>query len=127
MLKFATLLLVLSSLVACEVSNSTTNSMEKKPQDPDKFIISGQIVEKDFIIKNGVSAGFTELYFRASVQDYFIKFCESNITKKELEPFIDKVVTVHAEIRDGDWDICEDDPAEMQSRIGAYLIIKELK
>ena len=39
-----------------------------------------------------------------------LKFCESKITKKDLDPFIDQVVTVHAEIRDGNWDICEDGP-----------------
>jgi hypothetical protein len=109
------------------MSKDSSNSMEKKPQDPDKFMISGHIVEKEFIKKNGQTAGFTELYFRASVQDYFIKFCESKITKKDLEPFVDQVVTVHAEIRDGNWDICADDPQEMQSRIGAYMIIKELR
>ena len=127
MLKFATIFLILCSFIACETSKISSNSMEKKSQDSDKFIISGQIVEKSFIKKNGQSAGFSELYFRASVQDYFIKFCESNITKNDLEPFVDKVVTVHAEIKDGSWDICEDDPAEMQSRIGAYMVVKELK
>ncbi|NOQ75526.1 MAG: hypothetical protein GQ574_26185 [Crocinitomix sp.] len=127
MFKFAPLLLFLFTLMACEVSKDSSNSMQKKAQDPGNFIISGHIVEKDFVKKNGQSSGLTELYFRASVQDYFIKFCESKITKKDLEPFIDKIVTVHAEIRDGNWDICEDDPQEMQSRIGAYLVVLELK
>ncbi len=127
MLKLTTVFLILFSLLACETTKDSYNSMEKKPQDPDKFMISGHIAEKEFIKKNGQPAGFTELYFRASVKDYFIKFCESKITKKDLDPFIDQVVTVHAEIRDGNWDICEDGPQEMQSRIGAYMIIKELK
>ncbi|MBL4662074.1 MAG: hypothetical protein JKY22_00535 [Flavobacteriaceae bacterium] len=127
MFKTATLLLMLCSLIACEVSKSSSNSMQKKAQDPGNFILSGHIVEKDFIKKNGEPAGFTELYFRASVQDYYIKFCESKITKNDLEPFIDQVVTVHAEIRDGNWDICENDPQEMQSRTGNYLVVLELK
>lgn len=113
--------------MACETAKESTNSMQKKAQDPDKFMLSGHIVQKDFIKKNGQSAGYTELYFSASVQDYFIKFCESKITKKDLEPFIDQVVTVHVEIQDGNWDICPDDPAEMQSRTGAYIIIKALR
>ena len=127
MLKSLPLFIIALVAFSCGTSEEMTNTREKKPQDSDKFIVSGLIVEKDFIKKNGESAGFTELYFRASVQDYFIKFCESNVTRKDLEPFIDQGVTVHAEIIDGNWDICPGDPQEMQSRIGNYMIVKELK
>ncbi len=68
-----------------------------------------------------------ELYFRASIQDYFIKFCESKITKEDLEPFVNKVISAHVEIKNGNWDICPDDLQEMQSRVGPYIIIKEIK
>ena len=67
MLKLTTVFLILFSLLACETTKDSYNSMEKKPQDPDKFMISGHIAEKEFIKKNGQPAGFTELYFRASV------------------------------------------------------------
>ncbi len=108
-------------------SEKNGTSMTKSPQDPDKFVITGHILEKEFIIKNGVSSGIMELYFRASIQDYFIKFCESKITKEDLEPFVNKVISAHVEIKNGNWDICPDDPQEMQSRVGPYIIIKEIK
>lgn len=122
---FVSLALLVFIAISCSMSKEKSNFGEKKPQDPDHFIMSGELVEKEFYKKNGEPAGFTELYFRASIQDYFIKFCESKVTKKELEPYVDKVVRIEAEIRNGDWDICADDPQEMQSRIGSYLIIKK--
>ncbi len=111
-------------LFSCETVKKTAESEKKKLQDADKFSISGQVVEKDFIKKNGQSGGYSELYFRASIQDYFIKFCESSVTRKDLEPYVDKSITVHAEIVDGYWDICPNDPTEMQSRMGEYMLIK---
>ena len=101
--------------------------MKKSHKIPAKFVMTGHIVEKDFIKKNGEKSGFSELYFRASVQDYFIKFCESGITRTDLDPFVDKVVSIEAKVIKGNWDICPGDPQEMQSRVGTYLIIKELK
>jgi len=109
------------------MNQNASEKGQKRPQDPEKFIISGQIVEKAFYKKNGEPAGFNELYFRASIQDYFIKFCESNIDKDAISPYIDQSITVHAEIKDGEWDTCPDDPAEMQSRIGPYMVINAIK
>ncbi|MFT5818947.1 MAG: hypothetical protein ACI8ZM_000168 [Crocinitomix sp.] len=33
-----------------------------------------------------------------------------HLSEKYLEPFIDTVVTIHAEIKEDDWDIYADDP-----------------
>lgn len=88
--------------------------------------ISGQIVEKEFMKKNNKPAGFSELYLRASIQDYYIKFCESKVSKEELEKYIDKGITVKVELIEGEWDICPDDPQEMQSRMGMYAAVLEI-
>lgn len=128
---------ILSITFSCNTQKNKSEELEvegqskhqpvnKVPQDPDKFIITGHLIEKDFIIKNGVSAGYTELYLQASIQDYFIKFCESKVTKKELDPFLNKVVSVEVEIKNGNWDICPEDSQEMQSRVGPYVTIKAL-
>lgn len=109
---------------ACTMAKS--NSGEKKAQDPEHLKMSGEIVEHQFIKKNGEPADFTELYFRASVQDYFIKFCESSVSLNELKPFVDKVVTIEAEIKNGHWDICPGDEQEAQSRVGYYIVVKKL-
>jgi hypothetical protein len=120
------LILFFVLFISCDMEKHPATSGEKKPQDPDKFVMTGHIVEKDFIKKNGRKAGFSELYFRASIQDYFIKFCESGITRSDLDPFVDKVVSIEAEVIKGNWDICPGDPQEMQSRIGHYLVVKKL-
>jgi hypothetical protein len=85
-----------------------------------------QLVEKFFVKKNGEQTEISELYLRCSIQDYYIKLCESSVTREDLEPFIDQGISVEMEINEGSWDICKDDPREMQSRIGTYVIIKSI-
>jgi hypothetical protein len=41
-----------------------------------------------------------------------------------LEPYIDKTVSVRAKTIEGNWDICPEDPKEMQSRVGYYITIQ---
>lgn len=101
-------------------------SMEKTVNTTNKNQMTGHIVEKSFHTKMGKNTGKKELYFRASIQDYYIKFCESDITPKELAPFIDKAVTVEANIKNGSLDICEEDEINKQSRIGDYMVIKSI-
>lgn len=108
----------------------------KQTSDTNRMIITGEVLKKDFVKKNGVSTGHGELYFRMSVQDYFIKFCESNVERKDLEPYVQEdsletlskivTVTLEVEVRNGNWDICADDPQEMQSRIGSYIVVTKI-
>ena len=91
-------------------------------------IISAPIVQKDFFKKNNVKTEHLEYYVERSIQDYFIKFCESGITAKELQEHLDvigseiKILTMEVEIREGNWDICHDN-TNQQSRIGEYIVI----
>ena len=84
-----------------------------------------QLIEKPFIIKNGVESDIMELYLRCSVQDYFIKVCESNVTVNELRKYLNKGITVEMQIKEGKLDKCEGD-GEVQSRIGIYVTISEI-
>lgn len=130
------------SLAAC---SGTKDLPDLAPKDstagnktPDKevaqnvFEISAPIVKKPFINKGGKDLGYDEYYVQRSVQDYFIKFCESKVTKEELDKALDeskeliKALTIQAEIREGEWDICPDDPEHMQSRIGKYMVIHKI-
>lgn len=92
-------------------------------------ILTGQIVKKQFINKGGKPSGFYEYYLRCSIQDYFIKFCESNITKTDIDALnlseFD-AISVEAEIKNGEWDICSGDSQYMQSRIGKYVVVYKL-
>lgn len=90
-----------------------------------------QVVEKAFVNKGGKASDFKELYLRCSIQDYYIKFCESKVSLKKMKKYVSKEligpgVTVTYEVKDGEWDICEGDP-EMQSRVGTYAIILSIK
>ena len=81
--------------------------------------------QKPFVIKNGVETDQMELYLRCSIQDYFIKLCESNVAREDLELYLNKGITVEMEIVDGEWDRCPGDPV-VQSRIGKYVTIKSI-
>ena len=69
---------------------------------------------------------YKELYLQCSVQDYFIKICAGEVTTEELRKHLNQGITVDMEIRDGLWDICNDDPAYAQSRMGTYVIIHKI-
>ncbi len=85
-----------------------------------------QLIKKPFILKNGKATDREEFYLRCSVADYFIKICESSVAAEELEKLVGKGLDAEIEIVNGSWDICEDDPEQMQSRIGEYAIIKKM-
>ena len=73
---------------------------------------------------------FVPAYQQRSIQDYYIKFCRSKITKKDLENKLSniegeiKIVELEVKFRNGTWDIC--DTILSQSRIGPYVIIHRI-
>jgi len=116
------LLIVIS---ACGVSeNSTMEKHNKEPLSDSKNILDGILVEHPFSSKNGETSEIMELYLRCSVQDYFIKFCESAVTPYQLRPFLNKSVALEIEMKDGEWDNCLTEDVHVQSRIGKYLAVK---
>ena len=96
-----------------------------------KYIITAPIVFKSFIKKNGEASDKKELYIQRSIQDYYIKFCESKVTREELEKQLSKInglikaLTLEVEYRNGDWDICDENMMQ-QSRVGKYIIIHRI-
>lgn len=106
----------------------STSSLYGQKDGATKNIITAgcQVVEKAFINKGGKASDYKELYLRCSVQDYYIKFCESKVSRKKMKKYLDKGVTVTYEVKEGEWDICKGDP-EMQSRVGPYVIILSVK
>ena len=107
------------------------NSLSDPTTSGDTQIISAPIVKKNFVKKNNEVTDHEEYFVRRSIQDYFVKFCESNVDRVELQDYLDhlgddlKVATLEVEIRNGNWDIC-DDNLEQQSRIGEYMIIHRI-
>lgn len=126
--------LILSILVSCflfacaeeklvveEVSESQPKEMRASADGS----TTGVLVEKSFVSKGGKETEHKELYLRCSIQDYFIKFCESSVTSEQLQNFINKSITVKMEIKEGLWDQCDED-YEVQSRVGTYISISKL-
>lgn len=123
--------LVLAHLLSCCAPKSVP--MMKKNKTPDlkstenKVIITAPVVEKKFVKKNGEVTDITEFYIQRSIQDYFIKFCESKVTKKELSEALDNFrlqggLKMEVEFRNGLLDVC-DGNLNQQSRTGKYAII----
>jgi hypothetical protein len=82
------------------------------------------VVKKGYVGEDGEPTMANELYLRCSVQDYFIKFCESEVSSKEVVLYLNDGITVEMEVREGDWDACSDFPT--QDRIGSYSVIKKI-
>ena len=137
-MKYLIYMVLLNLLIsnACSVSNKNTNNYDVSK---DKELLSsknnlrtysGQVVSKTTETKGSKNPNQEDLYFRLSTGDYFIKFCESDITFDHIAPFIQnefeiKSVTLEIEFKDGEWDNCNV-PGYVQSRTGPYIVIKKV-
>lgn len=121
------MMIVLFSSCANEKEITTDNSSSNKREmgASKDGSVSCQLIEKNFVGKNGVDTDVKELYLRCSVQDYFIKLCESNVSRADLEAYLDKGITVIMEIKEGEWDHCGEE-YEIQSRTGTYCVITSI-
>jgi hypothetical protein len=113
-------------LIIFLTASAVSFSQTKTPSKTNVTTTGCEVVEKAFVNKGGKTSEFKELYLRCSIQDYFIKFCESKVPLKKMKKYINQGLTVTYEVREGEWDICEGDP-EMQSRIGTYAIVLKIK
>ena len=128
---FSVFIIALSILFSCSTSKEKTsqqnNVSDKNPAEK-SYLITAPIVKKNFVNKAGRTTDHIEYYIQQSIQDYFVKFCESHVSIKELNEKLEniegdiKVLQLEVEMRDGHWDIC-DGNHEIQSRIGEYMVI----
>jgi len=107
----------------------TKTERNKQNSDDGKTILYAEIVVHEFIDKRGNKTEIAEYYLRCSVQDYFIKFCECEVSRNEILKYyhdnrLTNPIAVEADIRNGAWDICDDSDA--QSRTGKYVVIKSI-
>ena len=107
------------------------NKTKDESSGDQKYIISAPLVVKYFRKKNGELTDRKELYIRRSIQDYFIKLCESKVSFEDLESYLPeteeeiKVVKLEVEFREGNWDSCDEDE-ESQSRVGEYVVVHQI-
>ena len=115
-----------------KTNNKTINKTKDVATGKKTYIISAPIVMKSFVTKRGEATGHKEMYIQRSIQDYYIKFCESKINQEDLENHLAsidseiKMATLEVEFRNGEWDTCEPTTEQQQSRIGEYVIIHRI-
>lgn len=85
-----------------------------------------EIISKPFVNKVGKASKFEEYYLKVGKKEYFIKFCESNASRKTIKNFMGKKIHVSYKLTEGNWDICKDDPSYAQSRVGKYVLVRKL-
>ena len=126
-------IILLLSIFSWACTNQKSAEMERRKRPDQKtengtLIVTAPIVSKRFVDKRGRPGDKTELYIQRSTQDYFIKFCESKISREELEEYLStqtgliQTATLEVAFRNGSWDSC-DENEEVQSRIGEYAVI----
>lgn len=117
-------------LSSCTSQKNVVGENQEKKSDSVQ-VINVPIVEKPFYNKAGKKMDFTEFYIQQSVQDYFIKFCESLVKRDELEKELSRIdspiktLTLKVVFKEGSWDRCDDD--KLQSRVGKYAVLLEIE
>ena len=136
-----TVLLLFTSIIITLIFSSCTtkeeivkNKTPMKTRSEGKFIVSAPIVLKggDGAIGIGGNTEKKDMYVQQSVQDYYIKFCESTVTREEMEKALKKekdlikVLKLEIEYKDGNMDVCPQDPRSIAGRKGRYVIVHRI-
>ena len=96
-----------------------------------KYIISAPIVVKNFVDAEGKIENRQEYFIERSIQDYYIKFCESKVSREKFEAYLSKkpenkkTATLEVEYLEGNWDECAETKSK-QGRTGNYVIVHQL-
>jgi len=103
-----------------------------KINESGQYVITCEIVSKPYDGTQADLKSHTEYYLRRSIQDYFIKFCESSIEQSDIEQFLKskendliKIITVEVEFKNGLFDECKNN-SQIESRIGDYVVLKRI-
>jgi len=128
--KFVICSISLLFLLGCSNHKALTVKTNTNNNQSMNQTLTGQIIKKELIKANGEKSGHFDLYLRCSIQDYFIKFCESSITKEDIEALnlgqFD-AISVDAEIKHGEWDVCHGLGTDViPTRIGNYVVIYKM-
>jgi hypothetical protein len=85
----------------------------------------GTIEQKSFTNKGGKEINtIQDLYFKTEKgESYFIKFVDSKITFEQAKTLLGQKISAEVEIKDGMWDVPDENPALAQSRTGVYIKI----
>jgi len=118
--------------IESEKPKNNTQPMEKQPDvktSKNRIEIVAPVVTRPLTNKKGVKTAIIEYYVQRSIKDYFVKFCESEVTQAQIEDALEsstglvKTVRLEVEIKDGLWDDCNDESEQVQSRMGEYMVV----
>ncbi len=127
--------ILLLSGVACKPQQAQIKMEPHKKSSnssaDNRYILNAIVVKKQRYNKAGKALEQQDYYIRMSVQDYFIKFCESTVHKSTVEKALESkadpfqtIIKLEISYRDGLWDACDDN--EVQSRMGPYVVIHRI-
>ncbi|BDS09454.1 hypothetical protein [Aureispira anguillae] len=86
--------------------------------------IKGRLIEVPFVNKGGRRIdGAASLFFQVATQNYFVKVTTDSLSRANLNPYLNQLITVKAYRAVGAWD--SDDPM-VQSRVGDYIVIVKI-
>jgi hypothetical protein len=113
-------------LFSCSSTSKSKISTSNKMENSENVIkVNGKIIKQNFTNKIGKeNPEIWDLYLVYNDTIFFIKHSENSVKREELVNFIDKNIECTVEKSFGLWDT--DDP-EVQSRVGNYVIIYEIK
>jgi len=119
-------LIILFSIFSLSFFNCNSQSEEEAElmQDNSK-IYTGKIIKVNFTDKGGnIHEDIFDYFFKTDEGEYFIKISEGDVSRDEIAKHYNKEIKVRAIIiLFGLWDT--DDP-NVQSRVGDYLVFKEI-
>lgn len=122
-------ILTLGFVFSCSTSDKSINMSNTEKVEGKWERVSVPIVEKPRDLKSGKETSEVDYYIRRSIADYYIKFCESEVTKEDFlveynktdDDFI-RTMQIEIQLKSGELDKCDDSP--VQSRIGEYVIVR---
>lgn len=121
-------LIVIATLFLLPVTSCLPKKDTHQSAEKNQTTMTGKIISQSFVNKVGKEIStIQDLYFETSGETYFIKFMDSNISFEEAEKLLDQTITIEGEIRDGMWDVPDDNPEYAQSRTGEYIVIFSIK
>lgn len=124
------IIIVTVLILSCGISCSTPKEQDQTQNSANKTesTMKGKIISENFINKGGKEINtMQDLYFQTEDETYFIKFMDSNISFEEAKKLIDQPIEIEGEVREGLWDVPDDNPQYAQSRTGYYVVIFKIK
>lgn len=121
-------LLSIIVLISCNSQKSVSNEGTEMKLKKNQFI--GKFVELNKTKSRNVSAKL-DIYFQIEDKDYFVKFEEGYVSKAEVLKFLNQLIKVKGEIKNGEWESSvpgsiSSGNIPVSSRKGNYFVVNRI-